>query len=1001
MGRRMALLIATYEYRDVGLRQLTAPAHDAESLATVLRDPEIAGFHVTTLINQPHHRVGEAIGDLYRNRRRDDLTLLYFTGHGLKDDDGRLYLATVNTRRDSLLFTSLPAEQIDQAMSDCASRQQVLILDCCYSGAFPAGRIAKGDRAVHTLERFQGRGRTVLTASDATQYSFEGDRAQGSAVQSVFTRHLVEGLRAGSADLDGDGNITIDELYSYVHDKVVEEMPQQRPKKQDNVEGRIVIARNINWTLPTYLVNALDSPVATDRLGAVDGLTHLYRIGNDLVRGHVITQLRRLADDDSRTVQTAAAERLEALLPRTAETPSTEPAAEPPTSVRAPEVPATAAAPATAPTHSTGNWEQLRAAVTALFIDAGRRALRLSGRARSAGLAGISGVLLVLASALLVTSILEGGRFPELFSTRRWNDLVWYQTALAPAALIAGICALLPRTRPLIGPGIILGVAAASTWGLVLAAMGATNAASRNWWQLAGQLGVALAALLIGVVLKRTRVVHLELRRPVDPLTWAMAGLGCLSVAAGVYVLYRALYEAAHLQEARESPYFSHLVWSYAVVTVMAVWVPVWAALAKPRAFSLSLLAGWTGGALAVALGTYFWTGYWKGADPSIGTVFAGALVVLLATALALFWRAVTTKVIRLRRTGLFAGLVVVPVLTMGGELLVNHQGHAPVFTTVPWEVAVSPDGARLYVSATIKRGPLDPADRSSGHVLVIDTTTNKAIGKPIPVGNASHSVTISRDGKYVYVADPDAGHVSVISTLEKKTVGSPIAVRKCPADPAVNCTTGMWMNSDGNRLLVVGGGFLSVINTATNTVIGNPASLGLLGGFTAEPAPNGRHLYLAANPTGAFSKIDTATGERADKQVTLGSDVGAMAISPKGDRLYVVAGKESQKSFLVLDTETGETVGRPVRLDDGPHRDIAISPDGSRAYVTNLFAGTLSVIDTSSIASVGTPVKVGGAPLAAAVGPDNRVYITASDRIATFRTSNPDAVQTIDLAAE
>ncbi|MGQ0778853.1 MAG: caspase family protein, partial [Pseudonocardiales bacterium] len=212
MGRRLALLIATYQYQDTGLRQLTAPARDAESFAAVLQDPDIAGFEVTTLINEPHHRVGEAIGDFYRDRRRDDLTLLYFTGHGLKDDNGRLYLAMANTRRDSLLFTSLSAEQIDQAMSGCPSRQQVLILDCCYSGAFPAGHIAKADTEVHALERFQGRGRTVLTASDATQYSFEGNQLHGDAAQSVFTRYLVTGLRDGSADLDGDGNIALDEL---------------------------------------------------------------------------------------------------------------------------------------------------------------------------------------------------------------------------------------------------------------------------------------------------------------------------------------------------------------------------------------------------------------------------------------------------------------------------------------------------------------------------------------------------------------------------------------------------------------------------------------------------------------------------------------------------------------------------------------------------------------------------------------------------------------------
>ncbi|MDQ0763070.1 caspase, EACC1-associated type [Streptomyces canus] len=349
MGRRIALLIATYEYQDTGLRQLTSPAHDAEALAEVLRDPDIAGFEVTTLVNQPHHVVGEAIGDFYRGRRSDDLALLYFTGHGLKDQEGRLYLAMSNSRRDSLLFTALSAEQLDRAIEGCVSRQKVLILDCCYAGAFGA-RGTKGDTSIQALERFQGRGRTVLTATDATQYSFEGNEAHGHAAQSVFTRHLVEGLRDGSADLDGDGDITLDELYSYVHDRVVEEMPQQRPKRQDNVEGRTVIASNINWTLPAYLRNAIGSPLAQDRLGALDGLVHLHRIGNDRVRTAVAEELRHLTDDDSKLVSRAAAERLRALVappdavqvvepaPRPAQ-PTTPQAVPPPAPERAPEPP--------------------------------------------------------------------------------------------------------------------------------------------------------------------------------------------------------------------------------------------------------------------------------------------------------------------------------------------------------------------------------------------------------------------------------------------------------------------------------------------------------------------------------------------------------------------------------------------------------------------------------------------------------------------------------------
>ncbi|OLT22075.1 hypothetical protein BJF78_33455 [Pseudonocardia sp. CNS-139] len=325
MARRVALLVATDRHDDPGLRRLTAPAADAEALAAVLRDPEIAGFEVTVLVNQPHHVVGPAIGDLYRDRRRDDVTLLYFTGHGLKDDHGRLYLATTNTRRDSLLFTSVPAEQIDQAMEGSTSRQKILILDCCYSGAFPSGRAVKADDEVHALERFQGRGRTVLTASDSTQYSFEGDRVTGSATRSVFTHHLVQGLRTGDADLDADGDITVDELYSYVHDKVVEEQPRQRPKKQTDVEGRAVIARNVAWTLPGYLHNAILSPIATDRLGALDGLVHLHRVGNPSVREQVTAEIERLTRDDSRAVSAAAATRLATMRPPAPEEPAPEP----------------------------------------------------------------------------------------------------------------------------------------------------------------------------------------------------------------------------------------------------------------------------------------------------------------------------------------------------------------------------------------------------------------------------------------------------------------------------------------------------------------------------------------------------------------------------------------------------------------------------------------------------------------------------------------------------
>jgi hypothetical protein len=352
VAARRALVVASYQYSDVGLRQLTAPAHDAESLASVLEDRDIAGFEVTTLINEPHHVVGEAIADFYGKARRDDLTLLYFTGHGVKDDEGRLYLAMTNTRRDALMFTAISAAQLNDAMESSPSRRKVLVLDCCYSGAFPAGRTAKADEGVQTLERFQGRGRAVLTASDATQYAFEGNDVRGTGTASVFTRYLVEALRTGDADLDEDGDIALDELYSYVRDRVVSETPQQRPKKQEDVDGRILIARNLHWTLPAHVRNAIESPIAAQRLTAVEGLEYLHRVGNSIVQATVSERLAALADDDSRAVSTAASAALGRLAGDAGPTPSavpTEAAIAAPTMVEAPPTTTTEAAPVAAP----------------------------------------------------------------------------------------------------------------------------------------------------------------------------------------------------------------------------------------------------------------------------------------------------------------------------------------------------------------------------------------------------------------------------------------------------------------------------------------------------------------------------------------------------------------------------------------------------------------------------------------------------------------------------
>jgi hypothetical protein len=311
--KRSALILACNQYEDPEIRQLTAPANDAEALAKVLNDPDIGGFEVKTLINEPSYKVKRAVESFFSDNQRDDLLFLYFSGHGMKDeDDGNLYFATSDTQRKLLHSTAVSANFVNDIMRKSISQKQVLVLDCCYSGAFARGMVAKGDRCVYTREQFEGRGRIVLTASDATHYSFEGNKLEGEAIYSEFTDLLINGLESGEADTNGDGLISLDELYNYLLDKASFKKSHSKPRKWAfDVQGEIIIAKNPRPVakpseLPLALIQAIGNPLAYIREAAVKEISPIL---NDAHRGKALAarqELERLAKDDSRKVSEAA-----------------------------------------------------------------------------------------------------------------------------------------------------------------------------------------------------------------------------------------------------------------------------------------------------------------------------------------------------------------------------------------------------------------------------------------------------------------------------------------------------------------------------------------------------------------------------------------------------------------------------------------------------------------------------------------------------------------------
>jgi len=284
-GRRRALIVANDEYDHEGLRHLRSPAADAEALGRVLGDGQIGAFDVRTVRNEPSYVIQTHIEDLLAESQPDDVLLLHFSCHGLKSESGELFFAARNTRPNRLSSTAISADFVRRCMQTSRSRSVVLLLDCCYGGAFSKGVAVRSSGDANVLDSFPGnrvgggRGRAVITASNSIEYAFEGDELADdhSRRPSVFTTALVEGLASGDADRDEDGWVSLNELYDYVFDRVRAQTPHQTPSRDVEMQGELYLARSRRrrikpQPIPADLQAAMTDASMFSRLGAVSEL---------------------------------------------------------------------------------------------------------------------------------------------------------------------------------------------------------------------------------------------------------------------------------------------------------------------------------------------------------------------------------------------------------------------------------------------------------------------------------------------------------------------------------------------------------------------------------------------------------------------------------------------------------------------------------------------------------------------------------------------------------
>ncbi|MGH3795548.1 MAG: protein kinase domain-containing protein [Pseudonocardiaceae bacterium] len=249
-----------------------------------------------------------------------------------------------------------------------------------------------------------------------------------------------------------------------------------------------------------------------------------------------------------------------------------------------------------------------------------------------------------------------------------------------------------------------------------------------------------------------------------------------------------------------------------------------------------------------------------------------------------------------------------------------------PVTAGSPQFVAFAPDGRHAYLSITNSNG-------SNGLVGVLDTASNTIV-TTVPVGRSPYALTVSADGRDVYVPDHDSNTISVISTATD-TVAKIIHVRPNPHS--------IKFSEDGRLAYIANhqSDMVSILDTTSNTVTAtvqvglSPHSIAVAPDQSkvADVNYDGNDVSVIATP----ADVVTAT-------IPVGADPQDIAFAPDGQHIYVVNNTDSTLS--VIDARNDQ-VTTTIPTGTGP-TGVAVLPDGRHAYVTNLDSGDVTVLNTA-----------------------------------------------------
>jgi YVTN family beta-propeller protein len=261
-----------------------------------------------------------------------------------------------------------------------------------------------------------------------------------------------------------------------------------------------------------------------------------------------------------------------------------------------------------------------------------------------------------------------------------------------------------------------------------------------------------------------------------------------------------------------------------------------------------------------------------------------------------------------------------------------NRAGTVIPSVTNAYGIAIAPDGKSAYVVNT------------NGFVTVIDVSTNTVRTTISGMGHPLW-IAITPDGKTAYVDNdlPSPGNVYVLdlTTNALKTgITNPITVANAPQMIAIT--------PDGKSVYVAnqGSSSVTVIDVASNTVKTTISGAGI-GPQGIAITPDGKTAYVTDHGTDTVTVIDVGSntvrsGAGLPINLTLaGNNPYGIAITPDGKTAFVACeGGAVNGTVTVLDLTANPPVLKtgftnPILGFNSPTA-VAITPDGTTAYVTN-----------------------------------------------------------------